>query len=887
MSRPLHRLAAAVAVVLAAGVLPAFSTTNAGAAPDDTMFSPAPSVQPTGARVRISPDRFTAVKVDLGQVRSALGSAPRVGSGSAVTFRVPTPTGGTERFAVQRTQRMQPKLAAAHPEISTYAGRSLDQAGTTIAMDVTPMGFHASVRGPQGQRAWYVDPAYNKLGTTTHLSYYGGNVPRAENTFVERETRDIKTAVAQRSTGDSTAPGGLVKQRIFRLALTSDPAYAEYFAPGADDTTSNSVVLAEKVTLINRVNQIYNDDMAINLQLVNDEDKLNLNTDAKATGADGPCGAHPCFDPPSGDPDENSPDHVFGQLDFCGVGTLGRNRVVLGQLIGADNYDIGHIGLGVNGGGVAYLGVVGWDYKGGGCTGLPQPEGDFFAIDYVAHEMGHQFGGNHTFNGVQYACAGGNRNGSTSVEPGSGSSVMAYAGICLQDDLQPHTDPYFSQRTIDEVSTYTGNETLPVVEVQTVSLRGFDTDGDKISLRYGNGGGAPVVLTRGTDYNRAGIEAAVEQLTGKDVTIAGWSYDPFGSYTDYPATLTDPDDTGFQVIFAGDPAPDTTDSDFQNVDSLQVTSTTPGVDGFVGETAKGGVADNEGSQVVTTTNHAPKVKAPANKTIPMQTPFTLTGSGTDPDGDHLSYLWEQNDVGGARGTKLVRNKKLNGPLFRVFGTFADVSDSGTLQSPSPGENITSGSASRTFPDMAQILSGNTNAKDGTCPDVPKLPADLGNYEPVKMKALNCFSEFLPKKGYVGTAGTPVKNAAMHFRLTARDGYADGGGTSYDDVVLRISQTAGPFLVTSQAKKKDGPVKGGKRTLVTWKVNGTKSLAKSVRILLSTDGGKTWNRVLAKHTANDGKQAVRIPHGKTSKARIKIEAIGNYFFDTNDRNFRIK
>ncbi len=91
-----------------------------------------------------------------------------------------------------------------------------------------------------------------------------------------------------------------------------------------------------------------------------------------------------------------------GQLDFCDVGTLGRNRVVLGQLVGASNYDVGHIGLGVNGGGIAYLGVVGWDYKGGGCTGLPEPKGDFFAIDYVAHELGHQYSGNHTF----FACGG-------------------------------------------------------------------------------------------------------------------------------------------------------------------------------------------------------------------------------------------------------------------------------------------------------------------------------------------------------------------------------------------------------------------------------------------------------------------------------------------------
>ena len=76
-------------------------------------------------------------------------------------------------------------------------------------------------------------------------------------------------------------------RKVYRLALTSDPSYAAYF--GTDN------VLSEKVTLMNRVNQIYNDDLAVDLRLVNATDSLNLDTDAKATGPDGPCGAAPCF----------------------------------------------------------------------------------------------------------------------------------------------------------------------------------------------------------------------------------------------------------------------------------------------------------------------------------------------------------------------------------------------------------------------------------------------------------------------------------------------------------------------------------------------------------------------------------------------------------------
>ena len=152
---------------------------------------------------------------------------------------------------------------------------------------------------------------------------------------------------------------------------------------------------------------------------------------------------------------------------------LARNRIVIGQIIGAGNYDVGHIAMGNSGGGVANLGVVGGNNKAGGCTGLATPIGDFFAVDYVAHELGHQFAGNHTFNGTLGNC-GGNRSGATSVEPGSGSSIMAYAGICRQDNLQPHSDPYWVPRATRRSSRSSPATAPPINEVQTVSLRDFD-----------------------------------------------------------------------------------------------------------------------------------------------------------------------------------------------------------------------------------------------------------------------------------------------------------------------------------------------------------------------------------------------------------------------------
>ena len=247
----------------------------------------------------------------------------------------------------------------------------------------------------------------------------------------------------------------------------------------------------------------------------------------------------------------------------CASATLTRNRIVIGLVVGASNFDIGHIALGVNGGGVASLGVVGGNNKAQGCTGVPTPVGDFFAVDYVAHEMGHQFAGNHTFNGTISNCSGGNRNAGTSVEPGSGSSVMAYAGICQTDNLQPHSDPYWSQRSFDEIVTYTSGADTNISEVQMGALTNFTTNGQSFQLRYNGNDSVPII--RGTNYTTAGVKAAIE-------AIAGW---PAGA----TATISTLGDTAFTITFGGTLAN-------TNVSELQLVNCTGGCTGFVGEIAK-------------------------------------------------------------------------------------------------------------------------------------------------------------------------------------------------------------------------------------------------------------------------------------------------------------
>ncbi len=855
MKRHVRAIAAIAALVLAAVVVP-FGTAQATPEGGDA-FRPATGVRLTGDLVRVHPRSYRALSVDVAAVRRQLAAAPPVGASGTTEFALPTPDGATERFAVQRSQVMESGLAADHPELQTWSGSSLDNPGTTVALDVTPMGFHASVRGPNGQHPWYIDPAFNRRATTTHLAYDGRSLPAAADRRMEKEMPAIQRAVDAKL----AAAAPVVTQRTYRLALVSDPTYADYFG--------SANVLAEKVTLMVRVNQLYNDDVSIDMVLVDATESLNFDTPEKAFDADGPCGHAPCWAF-----DDVTFDYVEGQLAYCDVGTLQRNQTVLGQLVGASNYDLGHVALGTNGGGIAGLGVVGSVEKAMGCTGLLEPVGDFYAVDYVAHEMGHQFGGNHTFNGVKWACSGGNRNGPTSVEPGSGSSIMAYAGICKADNLQPHSDPYFSQRSLTEINRYVAGDALDPIEVQDVSLSGFETDGDTITLDY-NDSGSPVTLTRGSTYSAsytaAHIEAAIEGLTGTDVTIGNWGYDPYAeiySTGDYPAQPRPVDDDGFQVMFAGDLDPYTADSDRLDMDLLTVTGS-DGVTAHVGESAKGGHPDNQG-ETTATANHAPVVKAPSGKTIPMRTPFTLTGKATDADGDDLVYLWEQNDAGKGGGTALLSNTKRNGPLFRIFGTYADVSDTDAAQSPSPGQNHADGDPSRTFPDLGQVLAGNTNATNGRCRRPATGTAD------VPRRIINCFAEFLPTKDYAN---------AMRFRLTARDSVPGGGGIGHDDVTIKVAHNAGPFLVSSVAK--GGSVKGGTRAVVTWKVNGTKRLARNVAILLSTDNGRQWSKVLAKKTRNDGRALVRFPRKKTGKAWIMIQARGNYFFDVNDRAFRIR
>jgi N-acetylneuraminic acid mutarotase len=235
-----------------------------------------------------------------------------------------------------------------------------------------------------------------------------------------------------------------------------------------------------------------------------------------------------------------------------------------------------------------------------------------------------------------------------------------------------------------------------------------------------------------------------------------------------------------------------------------------------------------------TGNTAPTVTGPGNFTIPKGTPFTLTASATDPNGDPITYDWEEYDLG--PGTTAVPNTDADGQAKPILRPYA----------PSTG-------GTRIFPSMQFILN-NANVPPNTT------------------------------GGFLTGELLPAISRVMNFQVVARDGRANGGGINTATAAVTIVGTSGPFAITSP----NSPVSIQRLTNfnVTWDVLGSSAQAANVKISLSTDGGTTFPTVLAANTPNDGSESVLIPDMLTTTARIKIEAIGNIFFDITDTNFSI-
>lgn len=402
------------------------------------LWTPSPAAAPAQNKIRpIIPQRYRPISLNEVLLRQVLDRATRDSGGSlrsaAAQITLPLAEGGTARFRFSQVDLMAPELAARFPQIRTFSAIGLDQPGLTAVFELGPAGFRGMIHSPEKGLS-FIDPY--SLGEKQHYMVYakkdllpgpgklfreagllGQNAPRAlEVSKRVAQKRADRLHLAAGQAGERPSGQAL---RTYRLALAATGEYTAYHGG------SVPLALAAIITTLNRVNFIFTRELSIRLVLVGGNDRL-LYTD-------------PVHDPyTNGDP--------FRMINQV--------QADLDRRIGNDHYDIGHV-FGTNSGGLAQLGAVCIPgLKAQGVTGSAAPIGDAFDVDYVAHEMGHQFGANHTFNGSGGAC-GPNRNAFTAYEPGSGSSIMAYAGLCAPQNLQVFSDAYFHTVSYDEITAFT------------------------------------------------------------------------------------------------------------------------------------------------------------------------------------------------------------------------------------------------------------------------------------------------------------------------------------------------------------------------------------------------------------------------------------------------
>ncbi|MET2985870.1 T9SS type A sorting domain-containing protein [Aureibaculum conchae] len=335
----------------------------------------------------------------------------------------PDVDGNFLKFKVHEKPLLHSELAKKFPSIKSYYGRGINDKSLSVHFTTTKLGLHAMIVSPE-KGTMFIDP-YTK-NRKKYSVYYKKDAVTNKGficSAVEEEITKTKNSFLKSASND-------LKLRTFRLAIATTEEYSTFHVDaagvGAGSTRTDSInaVLSAITVTMSRVNPIFERDVALTMQLVANNDQIiYLETDSGV------------------DPYTNN----------NGSAMLIQNQNNIDNVIGTANYDIGHV-FSTGGGGVANRASVCGSNKAKGVTGSSLPVGDSFDVDYVAHEMGHQFGANHTFNGTAGNCGNGNRNNTTAVEPGSGSTLMSYAGICgPQQNIQSNSDSYFSTISISEI----------------------------------------------------------------------------------------------------------------------------------------------------------------------------------------------------------------------------------------------------------------------------------------------------------------------------------------------------------------------------------------------------------------------------------------------------
>jgi len=609
------------------------------------------SVLPTAG-----PRSYRVVKANRTILEMVLRSAPTESDSLAkenpIVLALPTPDGKFSRFSVVESPILAPELAARFPEIKTYMGQGIDEPGATTRLDWMPTGFHAIVLSKNG--TILIEPK-NANDSENHIVYFQHDVAGAS--FKCDVAGGEQEATMARNPNTPAVISGATR-KTYRLAAAATAEYTQTYGGG---TVSGA--LAAITTTVNLVNAIYERDVAIRLMLIANETAILFTNSAT---------------------DGYTSDDV-GAL-------LSQNQTKLDSIIGAANYDIGHVFDGRTLGGGAFS----WQGRASiGCVcvnGLKARGVDIFrsvtptsvfAYYSAAHEIGHQFGATHTFNATTGPCAS-ERSPSTAYEPANGSTIMAYRFACAPEDFMS-MDTYFHNRSLEQIVDFT-------------------TTGSA------SGCGVP--------------------------------------------------------------------------------------------TATG--------------NHPPTVSAGLAHIIPSRTPFILTASGNDPDGNPLTFAWEEFDLGTAAPPDTDDGSR---PIFRSFAPAS--------------------SPARIFPRLPNVLSHTAT-----------------------------FGESMP-----------TTTRTMNFRVTARDNHAGGGGIASASTQVRVTSGAGPFTVIQPSTGinwQGGRFHAVTWSVANTDRNPINCA--NVKITLSTNGGSSFPTILANSTPNDGAETIAIPNMVSANARIKVEGINNIFFN---------
>lgn len=347
-----------------------------------------------------------------------------------VDLEIPLPNGQTVIYHLEYYPIAEQGLLDKYPQIRTFRGIDVADPSNNGRFDISPAGFRGMF-SHEGKRV-FIDPKY--IGNSTiHMSYYENDaqpLSAQPNDQVVLPGVIRPSSLSRRVLAKGASDGNL---RTYRLAVAATGEYADIFSNDSDPiATKRSLAMAAIMSAVNRVNEVFEDDVGISFSLIANND-LIIYVDSTT------------------DPYFNL---SFNELEV--------NQTNIDTVIGPANYDVGHL-FGTEFGGLANLGSACTDgAKARGQSGSGDPTGDSYHIQVVAHELGHQFGANHTFNGTADACFG-NRNASTAYEPGSGSTIMAYSNICGDENLpdpddpsadQVDTDPYFHAGSIAEITRF-------------------------------------------------------------------------------------------------------------------------------------------------------------------------------------------------------------------------------------------------------------------------------------------------------------------------------------------------------------------------------------------------------------------------------------------------